>query len=206
MVLFDIHTHNAQALPEYTILDSPPHETERRISVGIHPWHAGDGWEKEFLLIGQAADSANVAAIGECGIDKLKATASINLQTEIFRAHALLAEKLHKPLIIHCVKAFDEILAIHKEIAPEQTWIIHGFRGKPQQALQLSKAGMYISLGEHFNVESARTIPAERLFVESDESNLPIEEIYSRIASARGTGIDTLAAQVYSNVRTIGLL
>ena len=134
-------------------------------------------------------------------MDRLKSSAEAELQRELFRAHALLAEREQKPLIIHCVKAFDDILAMRKEITPGQAWIIHGFRGKPQLAEQLTKAGMFLSLGEHFNTESAKTIPAGRLFIESDESTLTIGEIYSRIASARGTCIDELAAQTYSNSR-----
>lgn len=182
-------------------MNCPQYETGRKISLGIHPWHIGSGWKEEFRLLELAASNANVIAIGECGMDRLKSSAGTELQKEVFRAHALLAEKEQKPLIIHCVKAFDDILAMRKEIAPEQAWVIHGFRGKPQLAEQLTKTGIFLSLGEHFNAESARTIPAERLFIESDESTLTIGEIYSRIASARGTGIDELAAQTYSNRR-----
>lgn len=201
MILFDIHTHNTEADPEQAILDCPQYEAGRKISLGIHPWHIGSDWENEFRLLEQTASNANVIAIGECGMDRLKSSADTELQRELFRAHVLLAEKEQKPLIIHCVKAFDDILAIHKEIAPEQAWVIHGFRGKPQLAEQLTKAGIFLSLGEHFNAESARIIPADRLFIESDESKLTIGEIYRRIASARGTGIEVLAAQTYSNSR-----
>ena len=201
MILFDIHTHNTEADPEQAILDCPQYEAGRKISLGIHPWYIDNDWIDEFRQLEQAAGKANVVAIGECGMDRMKSAADILLQREVFRAHALLAERKQKPLIIHCVKAFDDILAIHKEITPEQTWIIHGFRGKPRLAEQLTKAGMCLSLGEHFNAESARIIPAERLFIESDESNLTIGEIYRRIASARGTSIEVLAAQTYSNSR-----
>lgn len=201
MILLDIHTHNTQADPEQAILNCTQYETGRKISLGIHPWHIGSGWKEEFRLLEQTASNTNVIAIGECGMDRLKSSADIELQREVFRAHALLAEREQKPLIIHCVKAFDDILAIRKEIAPEQAWIIHGFRGKPRLAEQLTKAGMFLSLGGHFNAESARIIPAGRLFIESDESTLTIGEIYSRIASARGTCIDELAAQTYSNSR-----
>ena len=201
MILLDIHTHNTEADPERAILNCTQYETGRKISLGIHPWHISNDWKEEFRLLEQTASNTNVIAIGECGMDRLKSSAEAELQRELFRAHALLAEREQKPLIIHCVKAFDDILAIRKEITPGQTWIIHGFRGKPQLAEQLTKAGMCLSLGEHFNAESARMIPAERLFIESDESKLTIGEIYRRIASARGTGIEVLAAQTYSNSR-----
>ena len=205
MVLLDIHTHNLSADATTSILDNPTTDTARNISVGIHPWEIGPDWEREFCEIEQAAICRNVAAIGECGIDRFKSPADIRLQETVFRAHALLAEKVNKPIIIHCVKAYNEILSIHKDVSPEQPWIIHGYRGKPQQARQLVQAGMYLSFGEHFNAESARAIPTDRLFIESDESTLPIAEIYSRVAAAKGISIEELAGQINSNALIFGI-
>ena len=112
---------------------------------------------------------------------------------------------MRKPLIIHCVKAFDSIIALHKEYRPQQAWIIHGFRGKPQLAEQLTRAGLSLSLGEHFNEESARIILAEKLFIESDESKVPIEEIYARIAKARGCSVEELVWQISANATHCGI-
>ena len=205
MVLIDIHTHNSESDPETAILNCPPYDTGRRFSAGIHPCEITSDWKERLHKIEELLCSHNGVAVGECGIDKLKSMADIHLQKEVFLAHALLAERVHLPLIIHCVKAYDEILAIRKECRPTQAWIIHGFRGKPQLTEQLIKAGFYISLGERFNPESARAIPSNRLLVESDESTLPILEIYSRVAAAKETGIEQLAAQTYSNAQAIGL-
>ena len=205
MLLIDIHTHNIDADPATAILDSPPCYIGRKFSTGIHPWHITSDWKEKLKTIEELLGNNSCVAIGECGIDKLKSTAEITLQKEVFVAHALLAERLRLPLIIHCVKAYEEILAARKECNPTQAWIIHGFRGKPQQADQLIRAGLHISFGEHFNPESARAIPTERLFVESDESTLPILEIYSRVAAAKGTSVEQLATQIYSNAHSIGL-
>lgn len=204
MLLFDIHTHNKAANPTTAILNSSCRLPDRLISTGIHPWEITDNHEEQLAVVREAAMHRNTVAIGECGLDFLKSTATPEVQEQIFIAHAKLAEEYKKPLIIHCVKAFNRLIALRKNFAPQQPWIIHGFRGKPQQTEQLIKAGFHISLGEHFNLESAKSIPADRLFIESDESRLPIADIYAAIAAARGLTLEELAEQIERNMRIFG--
>ncbi len=201
MILLDIHTHNEEASASAAILNSRHYRSGRVISIGIHPWHIEEHWQAEFRAIETAASNSNVAAIGECGIDRIKSPANIEVQETMFRAHAQLAEKVQKPLIIHCVKAIDEIIALRKDIKPEQPWIIHGFRGKPQQAEQLARAGFHISFGERFNPLSAKSIPADKIFIESDESSMPLIDIYNSVAAAKGISTKELARQTASNAR-----
>lgn len=204
MLLFDIHTHNKAANPTTAILNSSCRLPDRLISTGIHPWEITDNHEEQLAVVREAAMHRNTVAIGECGLDFLKSTATPEVQEQIFIAHAKLAEEYKKPLIIHCVKAFNRLIALRKNFAPQQPWITHGFRGKPQQTEQLIKAGFYISLGEHFNLESAKSIPADKLFIESDESRLPIADIYAAIAAARGFTLEELAEQIERNMRIFG--
>ena len=206
MRLIDIHTHYIGADSRHAILNCTCHIPGRNISLGTHPWNITNNWQQQFAAIEKAVTELNVIAIGECGLDKLKSPADIELQKEIFRAHALLAEKAEKPLIIHCVKAYDELIAIHKEVSPLQAWIIHGFRGKPEQAVQLARAGLYISLGEQFNPDSAKTIPADKLFIESDESNTPIADIYDAVAKAKGMTTEELTLQTMQNAAMCGII
>ena len=204
MTLIDIHTHNT-VIADRTIFNSGTiYIAGRNISIGIHPWHIGNDWKEKFASIAGFAKEKNVVAIGECGFDMLKSPAPIELQEEIFKTHVELSEELQKPLIIHCVKAHDRIIALHKELKPQQAWILHGFRGKPQQALQLVRAGLYISLGEKFNTESTNAIPMEKLFIETDESSLPLTEIYAAVAAAKGTTKEQLAQQIAINARIFG--
>ena len=199
MDFFDIHTHKKECDSQSSILNSNEYITGRRISMGIHPWNISSDWEKQFAIISANACKENVCAIGECGTDKLKSPANEELQQEVFRAHATLAEEAGKPLIIHCVKGFDTIIALHKEISPKQAWIIHGFRGKPQQAEQLIKNGFYISFGDKFNIDSVKAIPLERLFIESDESKKSIDKIYDEIAKVKGCSIAELCTAIMHN-------
>lgn len=200
----DIHTHRRRGDAYPAILNTQEEATDETISVGIHPWNVDKGWKERYHTIEELAKAQNVVAIGECGIDKVRSAAIPEIQEEAFRAHIALSERLQKPLIIHCVKAYETTIALHKEIKPRQAWIIHAFRGKPQQASQLVKAGLYLSLGEHFNEESARCIPGDRLFIESDDCETPINEIYSSIASARGCSVEELIRTVQENLTQCG--
>ena len=205
MTLIDAHTHN-NAARNAIYSSGTLYRADRKISVGIHPWYINANWQSEFASIAGFAKEKNVVAIGECGFDMLKSPAPIELQEEIFKTHVELSEELLKPLIIHCVKAHDRLIALRKELKPQQAWILHGFRGKPQQTEQLIKAGFHISLGERFNPDSARMIPADRLFIESDESSAAIADIYAAVACAKGAYIEALAVQTVQNAAKCGII
>ena len=204
MTFTDIHTHTAGSAGRAIFNSGTTYLADRSISIGIHPWNIGEEWKRVLASIAASAKESNVVAIGECGLDTLKSPATTELQEEIFKAHIELAEELHKPLIIHCVKAYDRLLALHKEMEPQQAWVLHGFRGKPQLAEQLTRAGLYISLGEKFNPDSAKAIPMDKLFIETDESRHSITDIYTTVAAAKGITVEQLAQQVAANARIFG--
>lgn len=184
--LLDIHTHDKSRYKEAIINIYPNEELIDGAyhSVGIHPWHTVDIDSSTIEKLNILATHPQVVAIGETGIDTLKG-ASIVKQIEIFRLHVILSEQHQKPLIIHCVKAFNEIIELKKYLRPSMPWIIHGFRGKPQLARQLLNHGFYISLGEHFNPQSATIIPTDHLLFETDESTLNINSIIDNISIIR---------------------
>lgn len=153
-------------------------------SVGLHPWYTNKNFADEIEKIRNVATDKKVLMIGETGLDKLRGT-NMQQQTHVFLQHIDISESVGKPLIIHCVKAFDDILAIKHKMQPKQPWIIHGFRGKPQQAQQLLDNGFRLSFGEHFNHESLTlAFNHHSLLLETDESTLSIEEIYTNVAHA----------------------
>lgn len=218
--MLDIHTHHAPPQPQGVIAVSPedfsPVEGQA-YSVGIHPWNTIDGinygaatsnslpaYEEIWRQLEKAATNPQVVAIGECGIDLTKGGPMFR-QLQVFKRQVELSEKLQKPIVIHCVKAYDVVLGLKRDLAPTQNWCIHGFRGKPAAAIQLMQKGIYLSLGEYFNQETLRTILENEtsssplsslLLAETDESPLPIEEIISRLEAASGR---PLAALITSN-------
>ncbi len=204
----DLHTHNLQqeknCIRIVNSCDITP-AGNTLFSAGLHPWDITTGWEKAFSCIKEIATHPQVVAIGECGIDKIKKTASAATQEDALAAHALLAEEVKKPLILHCVKGAEEIIAMHRKIHPQQAWIIHGFRGKPEQAAQLLRQGLYLSYGEKFNSSSLQATPLDKLFIESDTSSTPIEELYRTIAQERGTSIEELTAAILNNAQACNI-
>lgn len=155
-------------------------------SVGIHPWNTllappESLWD---ALQTAAADDA-VKAIGECGIDIVKGGPMFR-QLQVFKRQVEISERFGKPLIIHDVKAHDIILGLHRDMAPVQKWMIHGFRGKPQLAAQMLQAGLWLSFGEFFNEETLRSMPPDRILAETDDSQKSIKEIIARLSEARG--------------------
>lgn len=170
-------------------------------SMGIHPWDAADTPQPDFEQLKQLCADQRIVAIGECGLDRL-CDAPLQQQADIFRRQISISEQLQKPLIIHCVRAFDLLLAIHRETRPAQPWIIHGFRQKPALALQLLDRGLHLSLGPRFNPQTARFIPASRLLLETD--GLPplpssISEVARQVAQARDTDPQSLLTQTALN-------
>jgi TatD DNase family protein len=197
----DIHTHtkSESKYPAIRNLTFPEAETffsssaKETVSVGIHPWDVDDFSEKSFKKLELWIADNRLIAIGECGLDK-NGKAPTEEQLIVLKKHILLSERIRKPLIIHCVGCFDKLMELKKTIKPQQLWIIHGFRGKPEQAVQLLKSGCALSFGEHFNVESVCATPIEKLFIETDESSLTIEVIYARIAIAKNCSPKLLSA------------
>lgn len=136
-------------------------------SVGWHPWWPLPSAADMEWVERMAADP-RVVMIGECGVDRRRGSGSPARQLELTERHAALAESLGKPLLLHVVGAWSEIMALRRRMRPSVPWIIHGFRGKPQLARQLLDAGFDISLGLKYNPDTPAVIPPDRLHRETD--------------------------------------
>jgi TatD DNase family protein len=212
MHLYNIHTHKIESAKENgydikCILNTYPGDFEQKkqmypgiwFSCGIHPWFS-DGSDELFTLLKKNVEDPDVVAIGEAGLDKLRGP-DIAKQTVIFRKQAELAIEVQKPVIIHCVKAWDEMIALYKEYKGAVPWIIHGYRGNPEQTKQLCKAGFKFSLGEHFNRESVKHIPLNSVFCETDTSDVTICKVYENISAEIGLSLNRFATLAAENIK-----
>lgn len=102
-------------------------------------------------------------------------------------------------LTVHCVRALDEMLCIKKEMHPVRPWMLHGFRGKPQQLRSILSAGIYVSFGLLFNKESLCECPLSRLCIETDDTPTPILPLYETIARIRNMELDKLKEAMLLN-------
>ena len=200
----DIHTHRADACE--AVISVNPWEFNPveglYYSVGIHPWQVGRATDADFDRLAECATSGNVLMIGECGIDKLRG-GDLPMQMSVLERHIALSEQVGKPLVLHCVRASNELCRLRRQLRPSMPWIVHGFRGNARVASQLLDAGFYLSYGERFNPEALAITPADRLLAETDESLLPIDEIYRRLAASRQIEVDEFVRHVEEVVKEL---
>lgn len=210
--LIDIHTHNTEIQKGvFSLLnvfpgDFPGLPSDKPITVGLHPWHVSpESQTSTRALLGKTATLPNVAGFGETGLDKAIKT-DIGLQEIIFRIHAEISEYYKKPLIIHCVKAFQELISLKRELQPTIAWIIHGFRGSEELASELIKHGFWISVNESIIKIPGKAhavlikIPPERLFMETDEYPASVKKIYNFVEEYWNIDMKTQIFNNYSNI------
>ncbi len=210
----DIHTHHTNRTDSVVSIVNyfleqfdPESQANEFISVGLHPWHINDISKSEIHPVLSAATQENLLAIGEIGLDRTLLT-PLNIQEEFFIEQISIAENLHKPLIIHCVKSFSELLQIKKRIKSSTPWLIHGFRNKIQIAEQLLKQNCFISFGEALLFDKQTQdvfiqMPLERIFLETDESAYTIREIYNKAAHLRAMELNQFKQKLFDNYRMV---
>lgn len=209
----DFHTHREHEAGNIQILnvfaqDLPFDKPDYFFSAGLHPWHIGKVNPEEcFRAINQDAMQKNMLAVGECGLDRL-IDVGFALQEWCFKQQIQIAENHHRPLIIHCVRAYSDLLKVKKEAKSGLPWIIHGYRGNLETTLSLIRHEFYFSVGEQLLKDETkmavfRSIPIERLFLETDESELSIAEIYSMAAQILNVEEEILSKIIANNFRTI---
>ena len=188
MDFLNIHTHHELPEGETTVL-----------SVGLHPWHLTEDWMEKMPEIEQMLMKGD-SFVGECGLDRVCDT-PYERQVAAFAEQIALSERLQRPLILHCVRALDDVLRLKR--AASQTWVFHGFRGKPQQLCQLLDHGFYVSFGFRYNEESLMLCPLDRLFLETDDAPHSIVPLYESVARLRKISVVELQEQLWTNLRSL---
>lgn len=209
--LIDIHTHGSMRKEgifsvENLMIheDRKPDADANAFSVGIHPWHIEEKEIPSWLdKLAYLAGDERVVAIGEAGYDRRRGP-SPGIQQMVFEAQAGLADRLSKPLVIHCVKGWDDLWASRQRIKPSVPWIIHGFNGSVEQAGQLIAGGMYLSLWVKSVLNSTispviKAIGMERVFLETDGFDVPLENVYEKAAGMLGITSHSLASKIREN-------
>lgn len=210
-MFYDIHTHSElNSKQVFAIHNVYPNSDNfsQPFSIGIHPWFLKkETYENELLLIEQKLQHHNFYAIGECGLDKAIET-NFDFQKEIFIKQIELSEKYQKPIIIHCVRAFQEIIELGKLYKPSQPWIIHGFQKGKQLAFSLIKNGFYISFGEvvlkNSEIQTVISeISLDKIFLETDDSEIKIHEIYQKVSILKQVTLEELQEKIHKNFKRI---
>ena len=185
-------------------------------SVGVHPNH---GMEDDWDRVEELATQAEVAAIGETGLDYHWDYTPPEVQRVLFRRHIDIALRLGKPLIIHSRKSNDDVLTTLREAGRELVGVKHCFSSSAQVAREYIDLGLFVSFagnitrpGHRKLKAAALSIPEERLLVETDapyllpegveaEANEPAYVVHTleALSAIRGTTLEALAERTTEN-------
>lgn len=212
MEFFNFHIHqftNQSNVLE--LVNQYPQELDETIpyySIGIHPWYIKENEiDLELKIIEEKLQTQNCLAIGECGLDK-RIEIPLEQQITVFEKQLALAEKYKKPVVIHCVAAFQEVTAIKKKLKISVPMIIHGFSKNKQLAEQLIKDGFYISFGKYLlknpDLKTAfENVPNDRFFLETDTIEEGIEQVYNLAAEYKKLNVKELQDIISSNFKRV---
>jgi TatD DNase family protein len=204
-MLFDSHSHIYTN--ENTVIinksDGNNDFENTYFSFGIHPWDI-QVTEDNFLLFEQEVEKKNCLAIGEIGLDKLKGP-KMSTQIESFTKQIEISEKFELPVIIHCVKAWNELHCIYKQIQPKQTWIFHGFNkvGILQDVLKTTMMiGIGASIFKNTHLQEVLDfIPNEKLLLETDDVEMDVLEIYQKVSEIKKISLQQLEDIIEENFK-----
>ena len=175
-------------------------------AFGIHPWTVESHSEQDLEYLEYLIKCNNPIAIGECGLDFYK-DIDHERQVFFFNEQIKLAETYELPLIIHAVKATEEVILILKK-HPKVVGEIHGFSGSETQAQQLTRMGFYLGFGlQIINKKSTKTrqivqnCPLESILIETDDHPNPsdLHLVAQEIAELKQIPIDTVITQCDKN-------
>ena len=187
MEILDIHTHRLDAQGALISVDPRQFDPQpgRWYSVGFHPWHdIGTLTTADWAVLEQCAAHPQVLAIGETGMDSLRG-GDINIQAAAFQRHLQLAHAIGKPVVAHCVRTAQRLLDVRRHAGLTGVpLVIHGMRGNERVAQLLLDSGCFLSFGPRFNPAALAATPLDRLLIETDDSQTPINEVATLVAQA----------------------
>lgn len=173
------------------------------LSLGIHPWFILDDRKAPMDVLKRSIENKQVVAIGECGLDRIKGP-NLELQKQLFRQQIALANASEKPLILHMVKTYADLLELSAEI--KVPFIVHGFKGNLTEANALLKKGACLSFGHRlFNnadlQDVFKSVPLDRVYLETDVKPLRIDWVYAKASEILGIELEELHDRIVSNAR-----
>ncbi|HQK40618.1 MAG TPA: TatD family hydrolase [Flavobacterium alvei] len=212
MKYFNLHTHQYTNQPDVLeLVNQYPQEFDVAIpfySIGIHPLFINENrLESDFKVVDEKLALPECLALGECGLDKRSET-PFEVQQSVFERQLALAEKHQKPVVIHCVAAFQELIEIKKRLKISVPMIVHGFSKKVELAKQLIDNGFYVSFGKNLlrypELESVfKSIPNDRFLLETDMIEEGIQEVYALAAKYKNLKLNELQEIVNGNYKAV---
>ncbi len=213
----DFHAHQQMPAEQEIVIQSlflqddliAPVSDKIFFTAGLHPWHADLLNNKQInTRLKELIDHKFILAVGECGIDKLKGP-DMDTQIKTFKTQIDIANEFQLPIIVHSVKAHNEVLKLKKETKSVVPWVIHHFNGSKEMAFNLLDHGFYLSVSHHIRSENAKLskyfceLPIEKIFLETDDFRIEIKDLYEVAAMKRGMSVDLLKSKLIQNLKAL---
>jgi TatD DNase family protein len=187
-------------------------------SFGLHPWYVNERRESSLENLVRFLDAHPGAGVGEIGLDRWIEGHDIAAQSECFRAQLAIAAERNLPTTIHCLRAWGALWDILRESpVPARGFLLHAYGGPAEMVAGFLARGAFFSFSTHFlherksaQREIFRTLPADRILVETDAPDLapPPEKNPHPIADQNGKPLNhpaniVLAYDALAEVRSL---
>jgi len=157
-------------------------------AVGIHPHDAGTLSADDLDWFRSQLQEGRAVAVGEIGLDYYRELSPREKQQEAFRAQVRLAREVGRPIIVHNREAGEDVLRILcEEGAAETGCVLHCFSEDVRYEERAIELGCYIGIAGPVTYKSskslqevARTVPLDRLLVETDAPYIPPQPFRGR--------------------------
>lgn len=189
---------------------------------GLHPYHAREHSDDDLMQLGRWLENDDCVAAGECGLDYRSNQADRQLQLKFFHAQIEMAHSIGKPVVIHSVRATEDVIGSIKNL-PGLRGMIHSFSGSHEQAMQLINMGFYISFGGAITYDNAKKLrttvaklPLDSLLLETDAPDQPdaghfnqrnepafLVNVLQCMSELRDETTEAIAAQTTRNARAL---
>lgn len=175
---------------------------------GIHPWYAEDFNDMTQKYLENILLKYPKSLIGEIGLDNVK-NIDFSLQKEVFTAQLKIASIFKRPVILHCVKAYEQMLNILSQYRLK-TFLLHGYNGSESYTEHFTKINGYFSINTKILKENnskaikvLKSIPINKLLLETDASDIQsldnIKLVYEKASQILKINIETLAKIIIDN-------
>jgi TatD DNase family protein len=160
--------------------------------------------DRDIKWVADHAGARNVLAVGETGLDKT-IECPWKDQVEAFERQLHIASMEKKPVILHCVRSYSEMLAYRKRSGTNLPWIFHWFNASMQIATALTGKNCYLSFGHMLFNEKSKAysvfgnLSLDHVFFETDDAGYSIEEVYAQAARIRGLRPVVLKKRIMEN-------
>lgn len=220
----DFHTHTKNSSSEITRLNSlslkdtqnikPENTFVNPFTIGVHPWDVDDLIEMDFKFkLTPYLKNTKCVGLGEMGLDRARMQ-NYDTQIKVFTEQVKWAvEQNIDFIVLHCVRAQNEILKILKDCKYQGTAVFHDYNGSIEDWLQLQEKGYIVSLGVKIfdsKTKAAKLVqswqengewPWGQAFLETDDHHgEEIFKLYEQVSKIMKIPVSELKARFISSL------